>query len=164
MIRTFAILSLCLGSTAALAQDETAAQDPAPGQEAAANDARQPSAFPADGPLIRAEAVEESAVYSLDENYNETFWNSGEPFGDVAASWLEIGEVEDLVLDNDAKVVGVTVDVGGFIGIGERRVLIPLADIRLVQTPQVDDFMIVTRMSQAQLEEAEAVGPLIGDD
>ncbi|WP_375172977.1 PRC-barrel domain-containing protein [Pseudooceanicola sp.] len=162
----FAITTLLFASTAAIAQDTTVAPATEDKQAAEAQQAAQdkPAAFQADGPLISAEAVEDARVYSLNEDYNETFWNSGEAFGDVAASWLEIGDVEDLVLDNEAKVVGVTVDVGGFLGIADRDVLIPLEHLRLVQGPGADDFMIVTRMTEAQLEEAEDVGPLVGKD
>ena len=75
-----------------------------------------------------------------------------------------IGEVEDVVLDSEAKVVGVTVDVGGFLGIGETTVLLPTDDLRLVQTPEDSGFYIVTRMSREQIEDAEEIENLLGDD
>lgn len=115
-------------------------------------------------PLIRAEAVEDAKVYSLSAGYDETFWDSGEPFGPVMTAWDEVGSVEDLVLDNAAQVVGVTVDVGGFLGIGESTVLIPLDEMRLVQMPENEGFFVVTRMSQDQLEEAGEIENLVGDD
>lgn len=36
-----------------------------------------------------------------------------------------IGEVEDLLLDREGRVAGVIVEVGGFLGIGEKNVAIP---------------------------------------
>lgn len=137
----------------------SAQNDPA----SAPADAEMAAAGPA-GALIRAEAVEDASVYSLGETYDETYWDSGEPFGPLATAWNEIGEVEDLILSNDAEVVGVTVDVGGFLGIGERTVLLPIGDIRLVQLPENEGFFIVTRMTEEQLEAADDVEGVIGDD
>lgn len=115
---------------------------------------------PSDMPLpvmIRAEDIEEAVVYSLAESYDQNFWDSGDPFGPVAADWGEIGEVEDLIVDDAGQVVGVTVEVGGFLGLGEKTALIPLSDLRLVQRPEEEGFFIVTRLSNEQLEEAEDV-------
>ena len=114
---------------------------------------------------VPAGAIEDARVYALAETYDATFWDSGEPFGAVTADWGDVGEVEDLLIDNSGAVVGVTVEVGGFLGIGERTVLVPLEEMRLIQRPDEDDeFYVVTRMSSEQLESAEEVENVIGDD
>lgn len=133
-----------------------------PATEVSAETAADAPSMVPKGIMISAGAVEEATVYSLADSYDETFWDSGETFGPVATAWSEIGEVEDVVLDDTASVLGVTVDVGGFLGIGERTVLLPVRDIRLVQTPD-EGFFIVTRMSRAQFEETEGIDGLIGD-
>lgn len=48
-----------------------------------------------------------------------------------------IGQVEDLLLDRDGRVAGVIVEVGGFLGIGEKSVAIPsdALDFVLVSDP-----------------------------
>ncbi|KIQ68787.1 PRC-barrel domain-containing protein [Wenxinia marina] len=107
------------------------------------------------GPMVRAEDIEDARVYALADAYDANFWTSGEPFGAVSADWGEVGEVEDLIIDPAGSVVGVTVEVGGFLGIGEKNVLIPLSDLRLVQQPGEDEFYIVTRLSNEQLEELD---------
>lgn len=146
------------GSDATTTSDEPAAEAPtAPGMIA-------PNAGAGAGVLLSAEAIQDADVFSLGQTYDQTFWDSGEPFGQVAGGWVEIGEVEDLVLDAEAKVVGVTVDVGGFLGIGESTVLLPVADLRLVRLPDAEEFILVTRMSREQIEAAEEVGDLLGDD
>jgi hypothetical protein len=115
--------------------------------------------------LISAEVVEDAPIYSLSEAYDESFWDSGEPFGPVAAGWNEIGQVETLVIDNMGKVAGVTVDVGGFLGIGDNTVLIPLDHMRLVQVPgDNEEFFIVTRMTTEELEAAEEIEGIVGAD
>ncbi|MDF0600910.1 PRC-barrel domain-containing protein [Psychromarinibacter sp. C21-152] len=118
-----------------------------------------------EGTMIRADAVADAVVYTLADTYDEAFWDSGQPFKPVVSGWAEIGAVEDIVLDDRAEVVGVTVDVGGFLGIGDSTVLLPVDDIRLVQMPDDEDFLIVTRLSREQIENAEEVeDQLLGDD
>lgn len=146
------------GSDATTTSDETSAEAaPAPGMIS-------PDDGTGTGVMLTAEAIQDADVYSLGQTYDQAFWDSGEPFGQVAGGWVEIGEVEDLVLDAEAKVVGVTVDVGGFLGIGDSTVLLPVADLRLVRMPDDDEFILVTRMSREQIEAAEEVGELLGDD
>ncbi len=159
MTRTSLIAIALLIAAPATAQDSAPDTKPDTKPDTAA-----PAMMSATGALIRAEAVEDAQVYALGETYDATFWDSGEPFARIAAGWEELGEVEDLVLDASASVVGVTVDVGGFLGIGERAVLLPVADLRLVDLPDQSDFVIVTRMSRERIEAAEEVGPLVGDD
>lgn len=111
--------------------------------------------------MIAAEAIEDAIIYSLGAAYDQSLWDSNEPFGPVTADWAEIGDVEDLVISEAGQVLGVTVDVGGFLGIGERTVLVPIEDLRLVQSPD-DGFFIVTRMQRGQIEEADEIGGVIG--
>ncbi|EAR51669.1 ribonucleotide-diphosphate reductase alpha subunit [Oceanicola granulosus HTCC2516] len=112
--------------------------------------------------LVKADDVSDAEIYTLAEGYDEAFWASGEDFGPVLSNLQSIGEVEDVMLDRDGRVVGVTVDVGGFLGIGEKEVLLPLNDIRLVAEDD-DDLMIVTRLTEEQLEAQDDVGGVFGD-
>ncbi|SHI40388.1 PRC-barrel domain-containing protein [Wenxinia saemankumensis] len=145
---------------AALAQDAVSV-DPA---ELDATEVA-PETMPAAGPYIEADDVQDARVYTIGDAYDSSFWDSGQPLGPIAADWGDIGEVEDLLIDNQGAVIGVTVEVGGFLGLGEKTVLIPLEDMRLVQRPDDDDdFYVVTRMSAEQLEEAEEIENVVGDD
>ena len=124
------------------------------------------SALPARSQEIQALAadrLDDAPVYALAETYDATFWDSGEPFGAVTGDWGEVGEVEDVLIDISGSVLGVTVEVGGFLGIGEKTVLIPLADMRLVQQPDDSDLYIVTRLSNEQLEELPEIETVYGD-
>ena len=42
----------------------------------------------------------------------------------------DIGKVSDLILNKDGKVDAVVVDVGTFLGMGGKRVAVPLSDIK----------------------------------
>ena len=46
----------------------------------------------------------------------------------------EVGEIEDLIVDNGKTIRAVIVSVGGFLGIGERRVAIDPAAIAITRT------------------------------
>jgi sporulation protein YlmC with PRC-barrel domain len=46
-----------------------------------------------------------------------------------------VGEINDLVLDKDGKVVAVVVGVGGFLGIGEREVALDYKSLNIKYDP-----------------------------
>ena len=148
MIRPALVVSLLLATP--LVAQETA--DTVEEREDIAEEVQAPLPV-----MIRASDIEEAVVYSLADSYDQDFWDRGEPFGAVAADWGEVGEVEDLVINDAGGVVGVTVEVGGFLGIGEKTVLVPLADLRLVQRPEAEGFFIVTRMSNEQFEASDDI-------
>ncbi len=152
------LIAAMLAAPPLYAQDSTPAADTPPAAE-------EPGMMGHTSAMLRADAVEDAIVYSLGETYDEAIWDSGEPFAQITGGWDEVGEVEDLIIDAEAKVVGVTVDVGGFLGIGESTVLLPVGDLRLVRLPDDDAFIVVTRMTREQIENAEEVDDdLLGDD
>lgn len=113
---------------------------------------------------ISSRSIEGADIYTLAEAYDEGFWNTGGDFDAIAADWEEIGDVEGVVISRDGVVIGVTVEVGGFLGIGQRRVLLDLADIRLTQRADDDDLIVVTRLNRDQLQDRDDIGDLFGDD
>jgi hypothetical protein len=67
----------------------------------------------------------------------------------------EIGSVSDLIIDEDHRVRGVVVGVGGFLGIGEKRVALPVERLT-IRTTEPGEVEISTDMTRAELEEKEA--------
>lgn len=68
----------------------------------------------------------------------------------------DVGEVEDLVLNMDGSVAAVVVEVGGFLGIGEKDVLVDWNAIEMVQDG--DDLRLVAPgLTREALEAAEGV-------
>ena len=57
-----------------------------------------------------------------------------------------IGELDDVMMDANGTDMAVSVDVGGFLGIGEKDVLIPVSDL------SVGDDGITVPMTQEELE------------
>lgn len=103
--------------------------------------------------LIRSRDITGGNVYSLSE---------GEAFGDsmmydaMGDNWNNIGEIEDLVLDTEGQIIGIVAEVGGFLDIGDKHVVIPVDNLRLTA---VDDatYGYVTDYTEEQLEELEGV-------
>jgi uncharacterized protein YrrD len=63
-----------------------------------------------------------------------------------SADGEEIGEVEEVLLDTSGQPVAVSVEVGGFLGVGEREVVFGLDQLQLTG----DD--LVTSADQATVE------------
>lgn len=74
--------------------------------------------------------------------------------------WQDIGEVNDVLLGRDGTVDAVLVDIGGFLGIGERQVAVDMAQIKFVSDSATadnpDDYFLVMTASKATLEAAPA--------
>lgn len=62
-----------------------------------------------------------------------------------------IGEVGDVILTDDGSVDAVIVDVGGFLGIGEKQVAISMDELNFMQD-EGENFYLYTSFSQEQLE------------
>jgi sporulation protein YlmC with PRC-barrel domain len=81
-------------------------------------------------------------------------------FDSVQDNWNDIGEINDLILARDGSVEAVLVDIGGFLGIGERQVAVDMSAIRFVadsSTADYDgDFFLVLNANRALIEGAPA--------
>jgi sporulation protein YlmC with PRC-barrel domain len=66
----------------------------------------------------------------------------------------QIGEVNDVVLDSDGEIAAVIVEVGGFLGIGEKRVAIEFD--RLSWSEQDGERRLTASLERAELENAPA--------
>ena len=122
--------------------------------------------------LIRTRDITGGTVYSTGaEGYDEARWTASDPMTTAQTGTYEtygydenydnIGEIEDIVLDRSGQMVGIVAEVGGFLGIGDHHVMLPVEDVRLVP---VDDseYSYVTRYTEEQLEGLPDVdeGPL----
>ena len=68
------------------------------------------------------------------------------------AGLATVGKVTDLVLDRDAKVVGVLVDIGGFLGVGAKPVGLAWSALSAQQSEGV--LLLLTDLTREELEEA----------
>lgn len=100
--------------------------------------------------------LEDADVVSLEGNYDVQMWENADPLSTMIADLTRIGGVEDVMIDTQGTILGLTTDVGGFLGIGESTVMIPLEDLRLIRSSaESDDVTVITRLSREQLENLE---------
>ena len=104
--------------------------------------------------LIRTRDITGGAVYTWNEA-NDEGWSDVE-YADIGADWNEIGEIEDVVLSQDGQMQGVVAEVGGFLGIADKHVMIAVDDIRLVPVDN-REIVLLTRMNEEQMEELPSV-------
>lgn len=87
-------------------------------------------------------------------------WSSGPAFVSARDQWEDIGKINDIVLSQDGNVRGVLLDIGGFLGIGARTVMVPIDELYFVadddqaqaEAESISDFFVVAGMSRDQLE------------
>ncbi|SLN60982.1 PRC-barrel domain-containing protein [Palleronia marisminoris] len=104
-----------------------------------------------------ADDLEDASIVSLEGSYDQAIWDETAPLEAMVADLNEIGRIEDVVLSAEGQMLGLTTDVGGFLGIGEKTVLIPLDDIRLIRTEDDDEVSVVTRLDQDALTDLPEV-------
>ncbi len=79
-------------------------------------------------------------------------------FDGMQEGWKDIGEINDVIVSRDGMVDSVLVDIGGFLGMGERQIAVGMEAIRFVgdtSTPDnPDDFFLVMTAARADLEAA----------
>lgn len=78
----------------------------------------------------------------------------------VQEGWQDIGEVHDVILSRQGNVKAVLVDIGGFLGMGERQVAVAMSSLRFADdsstTDTPNDWFLVMQADRATLEGAPA--------
>lgn len=75
---------------------------------------------------------------------------TGAPVYDTNDVW--IGDVGELLLTNEGRVQAVVVDVGGFLGIGEKPVALELQHIDILRSDDNSDIRVYVPMTEAEME------------
>ena len=65
----------------------------------------------------------------------------------------KIGDIEDIIVDRDAKIVGLMVGIGGFLGIGEKHVAVPYNMVH-VTTRDNNKYHLVMNATKDSLKNA----------
>lgn len=117
---------------------------------ALAQDAASPFQTEAAGPALAASEVIGARIYASESALD------ADAYQGVQQGWEDIGEVHDIILGRDGTVDAVLVDIGGFLGIGERQVAVDMAALRIVQddATDADDWFLVLQSDRATLEGA----------
>lgn len=106
-------------------------------------------------PLIRTRDITDSVIYTTDEA-NDEGWELDSNMTEIDEDWNEIGEIEDIVLDMNGQVKGIVAEVGGFLDIGDKHVMIPMENVTLTRLDN-DTYVAVTGYNEEELEAMESV-------
>lgn len=100
--------------------------------------------------LIIAKDIAGGNIYT---DLSQVPWKDEGPLEAALDSWQAIGEIEDIVLDSNGQMIGIVADVGGFLGIGDKHVLLPMDNVRIVALGDGDDdYALVTRETEESLK------------
>lgn len=119
-----------------------------------AQDAAAPGMFrPAADPMnLRASDFIGMRIYASEAAID------ADEYDGMQQDWADIGEVNDVILSRDGTVDAVLVDIGGFLGMGERQVAVGMEAIKFVGDgstgDRMDDFFLVMNAARADLEAA----------
>jgi uncharacterized protein YrrD len=120
-------------------QQATDQQAPQPGVQQQAQPGAQPGAHP----------------------QTQQRWDTGGTFADQRDQWNNVGNIDDVIMTADGEIRGIIIDVGGFLGIGARTVMVDIDELFFVPDHQngggwfddtADGFFVVAAMSEAELE------------
>ena len=64
----------------------------------------------------------------------------------------EIGNVSKLIITDAGKITDAIVDVGGFLGMGEKPVKLKIGDIDILRANDLKDLRVYVSMTKEQLE------------
>jgi hypothetical protein len=105
--------------------------------------------------LIRTRDIVGSEIYRLDILDGDTTWAANEPYT-FDSNWENIGSIEDIVLSKDGQMIGIVGEVGGWLGMGDKMVLMPIEDVRLTVS-ETGEYAYVTSMTEEQVDAAQGV-------
>lgn len=112
------------------------------------------------GPAAYASEIIGARVYVSEASID------ADAYSGVQEGWDDVGEVNDVLLGRDGTVDAVLVDIGGFLGMGERQVAVDMSALRFVSddATDADDWFLVLQSDRATLEGApEYLRPGMGD-
>ncbi len=108
-----------------------------------------------DAGLIRTRDITGGVVYTTGQDGTED-WQVDDVYEGLNDNWTRIGEIEDIVLTQNGDFHGIVAEVGGFLDLGDKHVMLEIDDVNLVA---LDDgtYAYVTNRTEEQLEEMEGV-------
>lgn len=101
------------------------------------------AAAPAGGPGFLSEQTEDQIAAST--YIGQSVYNAKDE---------RIGEINDVIFTKDGSVEAAVIGVGGFLGIGEKNVAVPLDTIAVATVPNSDDLKLTTQETADLLKNA----------
>ena len=124
--------------------DSTTAQQPVP-TDTKKSSAEAPATTAGSSVIVSEAALSGIQPWTANEFIGKTVYTTANE---------NVGEINDLIFGNDGKILGVVIGVGGFLGIGEKDVLVSLDSIRMTKADGSDTVQFVVDASKEALENA----------
>lgn len=112
--------------------------------------------------LTSSGRIEDGSVYRLELTPDDTVWANGEGYTEIDANWNKIGEISDVLLDKNGQMIAVVAGIGGFLGVGDRDVILPLENVRFAKGDD-NTYNYVTNLTKEELEKLPEVDSGIWD-
>lgn len=109
--------------------------------------------------FIRASNIMGGEIYTT-SGTNDT-WAEQFMYPEVSEEWTRIGNIHDLALDKDGKLIGVVAEVGGFLDIGDKHIMIPLETLNMAADGE--NYALVTPRSLEELQSWPSVEESVWD-
>lgn len=85
------------------------------------------------------------------------FEDGGLVSAEVRGEWDDVGEIDDMLIAQDGQIKAVLLDIGGFLGIGERTVAVDMSTLHfLVDEDDPGDVFVAINGTEEELENAPA--------
>lgn len=160
MIKTFvtvaAASTFLMAASGAYAQDATTTQNNATGTAPmTTTDPNAPAATGSGASSTNSTDMQESAsTYLTEQSGNQISASTYIGSTVYNAQNESIGDINDLIIDRNGGIVAAVVGVGGFLGIGEKNVAVPMANIMPSQKEDGTDLRLTTNETAATLQNA----------
>jgi hypothetical protein len=146
-VTAFAPLGFAQDATQPAAQPQTMETQPMAGEQPA--DATQK---PMDQAAEAAPAGDSNYLTEQGEDQIAASTYIGQSVYNAADE--SIGEINDVIFTKDGSVEAAVIGVGGFLGIGEKNVAVPLDTITVAEVPDSDDLKLTTAETADTLKAA----------
>ncbi|MBN7786114.1 PRC-barrel domain-containing protein [Ponticoccus gilvus] len=104
--------------------------------------------------MVPVSAISGGVVYTTTVDSVDENWEGTASYDAVGEGWERIGSIHDVVLSSEGKIEGIVAEVGGFLGIGDKFVMLPTSDFKLVPIDE-SSYAVVTPYTTDQLTDME---------
>ena len=101
----------------------------------------------AENPGMLASAVIGTRVYTTNQPSTAVFTET--EMTERPADWADIAQVDDIVFNSNGDVVGYIADIGGFLGIGAKKVLLGVDALHMTRVG--NDVFYATNFTEEEL-------------
>lgn len=105
-------------------------------------------------PAATTDSAEVAGTYLTEQSVNQI--SADDYIGATVynAADKSIGEINDLILEKNGGIVAAVIGVGGFLGIGEKDVAVPMSNIMVSQKEDGSDLKLTTSETSDSLKAA----------